>query len=291
MKIQTFSIVAGTRACNARCPFCISRMTPEAGLGRTPGPVNWRNFRKGALFAARAGVTTAMITGKGEPTLFPERITEYLEALDEFQFPFLELQTNGIALDESRETYAVHLKDWYHLGLSTIALSIVHYEAEKNRRVYLPHRERYIDLPDLIGRLHDQGFSVRLSAVLVGGFIDSPNELGRLIDFARETRVEQLTVRPVNQPQRSQDPEAHAWAVEHRLEKDRLAAIADHLNRIGRPLMKLIHGAVVYDVDGQNVCLTDSLTLEAEGENLRQLIFFPDGHLRYDWQYEGAVIL
>ncbi len=31
MKIQTFSIVAGSEACNARCPFCISKMTVPNG--------------------------------------------------------------------------------------------------------------------------------------------------------------------------------------------------------------------------------------------------------------------
>jgi hypothetical protein len=24
---------------------------------------------------------------------------------------------------------------------------------------------------------------------------------------------------------------------------------------------------------------------------MRNLIFFPDGHLRYDWEYEGAILL
>lgn len=28
MKIQTLSVVAGTEACNARCPFCVTGMTP-----------------------------------------------------------------------------------------------------------------------------------------------------------------------------------------------------------------------------------------------------------------------
>ncbi len=55
--------------------------------------------------------------------------------------------------------------------------------------------------------------------------------------------------------------------------------------------MTLMHGAVGYDVGGQNVCLTDCLTLDASNEDIRQLIFFPDGRLGYDWQYEGAVLL
>ena len=51
------------------------------------------------------------------------------------------------------------------------------------------------------------------------------------------------------------------------------------------------HQAEVYDVEGPNLCLPDSLTIEAGTENLRQLIFFPGGHLRYDWQHPGAILL
>jgi hypothetical protein len=36
--------------------------------------------------------------------------------------------------------------------------------------------------------------------------------------------------------------------------------------------------------------LTDCLTVAPAGEDIRQLIFFPDGHLRYDWQYQGSAL-
>ena len=38
--------------------------------------------------------------------------------------------------------------------------------------------------------------------------------------------------------------------------------------------MRLVHGAVIYDVNQQNVCLTDSLTIDQQKEEIRQLIFF-----------------
>ncbi len=72
MKIKTFSIIAGSEACNARCPFCISKMTPQQGVTLKTSTVNWRNFRVGAQLAKQCDVTTAMLTGNGEPTLFPE---------------------------------------------------------------------------------------------------------------------------------------------------------------------------------------------------------------------------
>jgi hypothetical protein len=75
-------------------------MTPPVGVMLDEPEVNWRNFRVACRLAERCGVTTAMLTGKGEPTLFPEQITKYLQALSEFPFPIIELQSNGILLAE-----------------------------------------------------------------------------------------------------------------------------------------------------------------------------------------------
>ncbi len=289
MTIQTFSILAGSEACNARCPFCVSKMTPPQGITPEVPEVNWRNFRKAALLAKQKGVTTAMITSKGEPTLFPEQITEYIDILQEFQFPIIELQTNGINLaEEKNEKY---LKEWYEKGLTTIAISIVHYDAEKNRQIYLPYRKEYIDLVKLVDKLHKIGFSVRFACILLDGFIDNSTKLEKLISFAKENKVEQLTIRPVNKPNISRNLAVFNWVSENYLKEEHLEDMIDYLNKEGIQLMHLNYEAVVYDVNGQNVCLTNSLTIDPNSDNLRQLIFFPDGHLRYDWQYVGAILI
>jgi hypothetical protein len=266
-------------------------MTPPQGVEMKEPEVNWRNFRKACLLARQCGVTTAMLTGKGEPTLFPAQVTRYLQRMEEFEFPFIELQTNGIHIYERWEQYSPHLSDWHDLGMTTVIISIVGCDPERNRQVYLPHRDRYIDLPDLIARLHDKGFSIRLGCVALNGFIDSGERVEELIEFARGHSVEQLTIRPVNAPQDSRDNDVFNWTKEHFLTGHQFESIRNYLRLNGRELMRLVHGAVVYDVRGQNVCLSNCLTLDAEGEDIRQLIFFPNGHLRYDWQYEGAILL
>ena len=112
MKIQTFSIVAGSEACNARCPFCVSKMTVPHGIDLKEPEVNMRNFGKACRLAKMSGATTAMITSKGEPTLFPEQVTRYMEALRPFEFPFIELQSNGIVLLQKRDRYKTYLDHW-----------------------------------------------------------------------------------------------------------------------------------------------------------------------------------
>jgi len=293
MRVQTFSILAGSEACNARCPFCISKMTPPLGVKLKEPKVNWRNFEVACRLAKSCGVTTAMFTGKGEPTIFPDQITTYLEKMEKHNFPLIELQTNGILLSEKADKYDRHLKTWYEKGMTTIAVSIVHYEPEKNRQIYLPHKKSYIDLPRLIETLHGYGLSVRLTCIAANGFIDSSRVLDNLLSFAKENKVEQLTLTPVNKPDAEHNGhlESWNWTTAHCLRDEQLGEIKAHLESSGSKLMVLGHGAVVYDLHGQNICLNNCLSVQPDADGMRNIIFFPDGHIRYYWQYEGAILL
>ncbi len=284
MRIQTFSVIAGSAACNARCPFCVSRMTPPQGMSlKLPEP-NWRNFAKACGLAQQAGVTTVLITGKGEPTLFPDQVSAYLASLAPYRFPFIELQTNGIAIADGRIDDGT-LTDWYRLGLSTVIISVTGIDAQINRDVYLPYREAYIDLAALITRLHGIGFSVRLGCVALAQGVSTPERLQDLLAFAR--------ARPVTTPDPGtvQDMSVFEWTRDHAVPAHAWKALVAWVEANGNRLLQLAHGAVVFDVGGQNLCLSNCLTIRPDEEELRQLIFFPDGHLRYDWQYAGAILL
>lgn len=291
MKIKTFSIVAGSMACNGRCPFCVAGMTPSLGINLKEPEINWRNFDIACKLARQSGVTTAMITSKGEPTLFPRQVTKFLEHMRPYNFPLIEIQTNGIMLAEKRDNFKEHLQDWHKLGMTTIAISIVHYEPEMNRQVYLPYKQEYIDLPELVRFLHCLGFSVRLTCVAVRNFIDNVEKLNNLVNFAKLNRVEQLTLTPVNKTDHAEHEDIRKWVDEHYLLPEQFNSIKHYLADNGAMLLKLNHGTIVYDLYGQNICLSNCLTVQPEAEEMRNLIFFPDGHLRYNWQYPGAILL
>lgn len=290
MKIQTFSILAGSSVCDAKCPYCVSKMTPKLGVTLKEPEINWRNFEIACRFARQNNVSTVLITGKGEPVLFPDQITDFLEHLRHYKFSFIELQTNGIALFQRYNDYEEYLKEWYKLGLTVIAISIVHYENERNKEIFQPDNN-YMDLIELMKRLHGLGFSLRLSTVLFKGFIDQVSEVKKLIQFAQDNKVEQLSIRPVRRPEKSENKKVYRWVVEHELTEKEISLIRKFLFREGQAVLRLAHGAVVFDFNGQNICLTDALTIEPESEEIRQLIFFPNGRLRYDWQYPGAILL
>jgi len=282
MKIQTLSVVVGTSACNAKCPFCVSKTTPSAGL---PINVNWRNFKKACRLAQIGGATTVLLTGKGEPTLHPQLINDYLGHLEEFQFPFIELQTNGIQIGNNKLDF--YLNKWYQNGLTTICLSAVHYWQDMNCKIY---GNNYSDLKTTVKKLHDIGFTIRLSIMMLKGYVDTPAELNEIVGFCKTHKIKQLTIRPIACPE-SEANATSQWVLEHTLDQNQLMIIRDFLHDNGNEVLHLSHGATVYDYWGQNVCLANCLTTNKTTDDMRQIIFFPDGSISYDWSFSGAVLL
>ena len=291
MKIQTFSILAGTEVCNARCPFCISKMTPLNGINPKVPPFKAHRFLQACSFAKSTGVSTVMITGKGEPTLYPDQITEYFSYLKDFNFGMTELQTNGAQIQAHKEQFEPLLRQWQEAGLTTVAISIVSADPEENRKIYFPKRNSYYDLPDLIKFLHSLDITVRLTVTVTKASMRSLEEFKNLVEFATLHKVEQLTFRPVNAPTQTYvDDEVFKWTTDNFCNPEFFQEITDYVSQNGTMLLKLMHGATVYDLNGQNICLTNCLTRSDDQEQIRQIIYFPDGKLRYDWEHAGAIL-
>jgi molybdenum cofactor biosynthesis enzyme MoaA len=288
MKIETFSILAGTAACNANCPYCISKMTGIKKFGFKENPINWRNFSKACRLAQVNNVSTVLITGKGESTLYPHQITEFLKNLSKFDFPLIELQTNALLFD--KKDYDNYLREWFSLGLNTIAISIAHYKKSENRKIFTKAKD-YINLEKVIKKLHTLGFSVRLSCVMMKGFIDKVDEIRNLAEFAKKNQVEQLTIRKLGIISESENPEISKWCRDRALLQKELDEIKNFLDRNAKTLMTLPHGAIIYEFEGTSLCLTDCVMLHPKTDEIRTLIFFPDGHLRYNWDLGGAILL
>lgn len=291
MKFKMFSVIVGSEACIASCPFCVSGVKPnEENLKKVN--INWRNLKIASNLANRSGIDTVMLTSRGEPTLFPEQISEYLEHLKEFNFPFIELQSNCIPIAINKEKYGKYLKEWYNNGLTTITISVVSNRADINKKIYMPNSEKYIDLEDLIKYLHSFGFSLRLTCVMCKDMTDSVDKVKEFINFAKINKVEQVTLRPVNDEYRRQS--AADWIKENKLSNEQKNAIRNFLDVQGTKLLEIDRIGTIYDVDGQNVCISlplNKYTRDTNPENCRNLIFFQDGHIRYEWEMEGGILL
>jgi len=98
--VSSMSIVVGDAIksrCNGHCPFCISRATNALGIHETSYDrhlINWATvmpkFRAACRFAKTVGVTNILLTGRGEPTLYQQEITRYLQELACYEFPFID---------------------------------------------------------------------------------------------------------------------------------------------------------------------------------------------------------
>lgn len=276
MKISTLSIVVGNAACNAACPFCVSKMTGQT----SDVEVNWDRFDIAVRLAERGGANTVLLTGKGEPTLWPDLILAYLEELSSRDLPLKELQTNGILLERNK------VLQWRNNGLTLVCLSITHFNAAINRD--LMRIEGDYDYWDRVKLLHDVGLSVRLNCTLLRDGIWDFEDVEYLIDKCHKHGVEQLTLRDVAAPTRSNNQLVSQYVAGQRLPA--AGYLRGCLEMHGAvPVLRLPHGATIYDYAGQNVCLNNCLTTDPD--TIRQLIFYPDGRITYDWTYEGARIL
>jgi molybdenum cofactor biosynthesis enzyme MoaA len=295
VKIQTLSIVVGGSACNAKCPYCVSKLTGcTAGItaGQKPMEINKRNFDIACNFSKQSNVSTVLLTGKGEPLLYQNHITRYLEMLEKWDFPFIELQTNGILIKEIDSNI---LKMWYDAGLTTISLSCVHWLAKRNKTVF----GHLVQLTHLIQKLHKIGFSVRISCVMIDGQVDSLTRVLAFVKWCKARGVEQFTIRPVGNISEAEagDDEVkqgvRRWILNHESFKKYVWQIEQWLAnpQNATRLLTLAHGAKVYDVNGQNISWNSCLTRSDNPDDIRQLIFSSDGHLRYDWVKEGAILI
>jgi len=265
-------------------------MTPTNSVSMKAITPNWAAYRQVCQYIRERGANNVLLTSKGEPCNWPDLVTEYLLETRRFGFPNVELQTNGIRIADRKPVDDAHLRAWRQAGLGLVAISITHYDPAMNRLTYTPERDSYIDLPHLIADLHSFGFQVRLACVMHRGQIDSVRELSALMAYAREHRVEQLTVRPVNRPSTAHDDDGTAeWIGEHFLPDETKQAMRAYLEEQGRIVERFSWGGIVFDINGQNVCLTNSLTVDEPGIDVgRQLIFFPEGKISDDWQKEGV---
>jgi molybdenum cofactor biosynthesis enzyme MoaA len=265
----TFQIVV-TNKCNAHCPYCISKQTPE--VCKNYDQLKTDKFKKAVQFAHKLGITTCKIIGKGDPTLEIDAVHDYLHMMNiwDLSFPVIEFQTNGIGLTEEM------LDKLQSAGVTTIALSCI--GADENYRYYSGD---YVSLPVTIKKVHDAGMLVRLSCCLVKDLVDTSEKVDFFITFAKNNKVEQISLIPVGW---FGDSKQANWARKHAITD----LVFEKIQAQGTELKKCQWGGTIYDYKDINVYIADCLGSDCSG--YRYLLYYPDGHLRYSWTKKGAII-
>lgn len=287
MRFTSFSPIVGSFACDARCPYCVSYMTPAFGLTHKEPQIDWDSFDWACRLAFETECKTVLFTGNGEPTLFPTMLEAYLERMKPWPFPQIELQTNGMGIGRGRISRA-RLEYWRRLGLGTICISVVHYDPEVNRQIYCPYKESYPDLHRTICLLKEIGFRIRLGCTMFSGGIDHPEKAAKLIEMVMAWGADELTLRPVTKPSTNRSDSTYRWTSDHELTAEMVNSIFSYVTERGEFIGLMEHGATLHRVGNLTVCLTNCLTVDTpDAETLRNLIFYPTGYVLTNWEGEG----
>jgi hypothetical protein len=183
------------------------------------------------------------------------------------------------------------VKSLYDNGLTTVCLSVAHYDPVFSNEIVRPSDKNF-NFWETADFLHEIGLSVRVNCTLTSRFFGPLSDVLFLIEEAKKYQVEQLTVRNVAKPDQCEDKEVEQWIDKNASPHPDLSELASYLESEGAKLvLELPHGAKVFDFQGQNIAVNNCLTESSDPENIRQLIYFSDGHLRYSWQYPGAILL
>lgn len=283
--MSTFSVVCGTRACNANCPFCISKQTAACSdsVQLAHPEFDFRRFDRAIHYVRTLphAINTALITGRGEPTLFWNHLLDITHFLFDANM-LVELQTNGLVLSHKTDE---NLDKLLHSGMTTICLSVCSFDNKVNSRIMGLHS---FHLQNLVKRLVNAGFSVRLTYLITNVEHPSPKSPGWFVETVQQAKdmgALQITFRTIGHPDHTVNFEVAKWVREN----------ADYVNysgyfdSLGTRLRRLDWGGIIYDYNGMSVCCAECITDNANLDEPRSYIF--DGkHLRFSWQYPGAII-
>jgi pyruvate-formate lyase-activating enzyme len=292
-KALTYTVVAGTRECPNNCGICISKMTPRYGPEYETPLIDWQKFEKATQIAVNYNSRYFLITSKGEATLQPAQVTEYLHRVEGKPFDRRELQTEGSTIAHGGKLYDEFLNVWQAHGLDVVAVSIYHQDKLKNHEVFRSKNEPY-EIRDLITQIRKHDMNVRISCVMLKGYVDSLERISELISFCKTNGVFQLTLRRADRPVNSLDGKVARFVDENKANSLTFEnELMNFLNSQGTLCDVLPHGAMVYEVDGQNVAVSsglgrvntsdDCIASKPSEDELRQLIFIPPNMLTTRW--------
>jgi len=277
--------------CNAKCPFCISRLTWKTG--EHSNDLLIRALPKAYGYAKWHGVDTVLFTSNGEPALAKEELETALDIAVSFGFPVIELQTNGYAFTD---TSAIYTGDLAAAGLTTMAISVAHPDPVRSAEIMgLPSGYNYLDIAR---QAAEKGLVVRVSLNLTEDVVDLTHpdiSVKPWVIYARKLReagVHQLTLRELGMPEATDKGVRIAeWISKSAASDSQVGHLARMIERNGKPLRRLSYGNTVYEFEGLGVVVATCMTDNTNPDEIRSLILMPDGHLYHSWNHRGSILL
>ena len=280
MKATTLTISIPSRGCDKNCPYCISKMT---------GPVEENDYMfevntdKVKTLAVAAGVSTVLITGKGEPCMNYESLVGVMQRF--YKWP-IELQTNGLKLlDDVVNCRGVMLNKLNNFGLNVLALSI---DKIEDINKYAP----------LFEMVNNAGLVNRIT-VNITKMIPDDTRLDDFVTACIINNIQQLSFRKVVKPNFVDNDVVRNKEVEDWIHQNHADEMYD---RFIRELMEsdkykhhlirtLPYGVPIYSYRGTSVTFFDYCIQDNNNtEDIRSLIYQEDGHLYTSWNSKASIL-
>ncbi|QDT29165.1 molybdenum cofactor biosynthesis protein A [Gimesia panareensis] len=190
---RSVSLLPVAIGCQAKCSFCFSKSS--ASTDQEKGTLSPEYINTILQTAKARGAQRAVITGGGEPTLYPRAKLLELIRLAANWFPEkVVLITNGYLLTEMSTTERLaFLEELQAVGLTTLAISHHHYDSAVNRRIM----NLEIDIAKISKCLTGQpdrfpSLSMRLICVLQKAGIESQSAIRNYLDWAASLKIREV---------------------------------------------------------------------------------------------------
>jgi molybdenum cofactor biosynthesis enzyme MoaA len=276
MKAQNLTVCLPNEGCNKKCPYCVSRMT------HMPEDNHTRMLRNGAKvynMAKIAGVTSVLLTSKGETTMDLDECMRWIERFKDFP---VEIQTNGRVVKDD-PTWIVDAVD---AGLDIMAVSIDNLDWLSTYAATLKWAARQM--------------VVRLVFNMT---IKTDRPLLELVSTAKHVGAQQVIIRRLTIPEGAEFTPEGQWIAEKApagIYDRRMAELRSALNKqAARKVRSTAHGVPVYSIGGTSLVPRDAISVVANDycvqersgdEDIRSLIFHSDGHLYTSWNDTGSIL-
>jgi MoaA/NifB/PqqE/SkfB family radical SAM enzyme len=282
-KIYSVSAVLGGPACNADCSGCAGKVLRDdikksGEYNKAP-----RNIVAASRLALNYGAWTLSLTSSGEPTLYPEAITDTLETLKKegVSWPFINLFTNGITINEDWETMEANLLKWKELGLTSVVISIHSVDPVKNGVAY---GKSIMETESILEKIRSTGLCAKIVLLLGKDNVGTLSEYKHNLDILNKWGVGLITsweLRTNDGKRIAQTPSR--WE---------MFKIRMWLMTNTTPVMGHVWGGMVRSYKGMNIRLTDYVSKHSRWNNyLRQLVLLPGGKVSYSWFQKGMFCL
>ena len=262
-----------TRYCSAGCPFCIAAPTHQRG---TVDPDRLREILR--CLRRENIVRGVSITG-GEPFAYPDAVNWTIGEVFSELGPETEVSvtTNGEGL--------IHLKEIEDLEkVANIHISRHHWDDRKNNLVFRKKMPGAAELREAIRAVPYREMIV-LNCMLLKGYVDSPENVHRYLDFALEIGAPKtgfFTAYPVSR-----------WTAENRVRFDAVLRREDPALLFTRgyrdgPYCRCQDGVYVA-ADGRITEFYGRQPEQIQSSCCRGLVITPEGELRTG--FGGSVLL